>query len=503
MSIFIYHTNDSFNKKPYDKIFLKYGPVYYGVHNKNNFFFDGSYLNYGAALPSNIKTGGIIEYAETYGKNSEEIYKKIRKDFYEKYCYFLTRFNGPYLGGVFDYLYYFRIHVRAATRFLDENNIKFMFLGPPSGGFDNIMVQVADKMGIDYIGLLQNHNKKFFWVKRFDDIGTFSTSLPIFNNQNIKVKGKIYKPFYVPVTTEAVSKKKFFKLKIKIFIELLKDMTRPFYYSIRLFTMLLQHNLNLKINSPVNWLYIGNKSRGLSQKYIQKTSSILRKSLENDILPEKSKSIKILFYLKIQPEATEALSNILYNDQLLIIDKLQNISPLGTKIYIKEHPTDEYNDPMARANFWNSISKKKNIFVLPSKKKTENQLEHFDIVATLDGAIGWEAIRNLKPVIVFGKPWYLSMPGIFDGHKIKSLDNILEKKWTLEDISKCFSSLTKKMGDGIVIHLTKKGGYIEASDEFTNFQPLTEQEKKIYMSNNDKVVAESFYKIFSNTYKLY
>ena len=116
---------------------------------------------------------------------------------------------------------------------------------------------------------------------------------------------------------------------------------------------------------------------------------------------------------------------------------------LGKLTYSKSGVNIKKADKFVR--YISSISKKTNIFVLPSKKKTENHLEQFDIVATLDGAIGWEAIRNFKPVIVFGKPWYLSMPGIFDGHKIKSLDNILEKRWTLEDISKCFSTLTKKI----------------------------------------------------------
>ena len=142
--------------------------------------------------------------------------------------------------------------------------------------------------------------------------------------------------------------------------------------------------------------------------------------------------------------------------------------------------------------------KKKNIFVLPPDKKSSSLLNSFDIVATADGTIGWEAIRNFKPVICFEKPWYLSMPGVFEANKISNLERILKEKWTLEDINKTFTNLTKKMGFGYIIHTEK--GYINSSDAITNFEYLTDEQKKKKLLNNDEVVADSFYKIFLNTY---
>ena len=62
------------------------------------------------------------------------------------------------------------------------------------------------------------------------------------------------------------------------------------------------------------------------------------------------------------------------------------------------------------------------------KKKSSSLLQNFDIVATIDGSIGWEAIKNLKPVICFGKPWYLLMPGVFQANKVSNLENVLQKK---------------------------------------------------------------------------
>ena len=173
---------------------------------------------------------------------------------------------------------------------------------------------------------------------------------------------------------------------------------------------------------------------------------------------------------------------------------------MNLEIYIKEHSSEDLMDPMARANFWNSISKKENVFVLPAENKASNLIENFDIVASIDGTIGWEAIRNLKPVITFGKPWYLSMPGVFEAKKVISLEEILKKRWSLKDISETFVKLTKKMAKGYVVHVERDTSYVNACDEFTNYKHLTEDEKIKRLSNNDQVVADSLYQIFLKTH---
>ena len=151
---------------------------------------------------------------------------------------------------------------------------------------------------------------------------------------------------------------------------------------------------------------------------------------------------------------------------------------------------------MSRAHFWNSITRKK-IYLFYLLKRNPHHFNSFDILATADGTIGWEAIRNFKPVICFEKPWYLSMPGVFEANN-SSIEGILKEKWTLEDINKAFTNLTKKMGLGYIIHVEK--GYINSCDAFTNYEYLTEEQKKNKLLNNDELVAKSFYKIFSHTY---
>jgi len=488
-------TADKINREPYERILSKFSPIYYAIQEKNKNFIEDNNLNFKAALPSYINKNGIIEYAENYEKNIEEIYNKVRKKCFDKYCYYLTRSNGDYLGGIYDFLYYLRIHVKAAVRFLDENNIKNIILAAPSAGFDNIVYEVSKIMGIEHFGLIQMHNNRFFWVKDWYDFGTFSSSLPVFPAHNIKIKNEIKDPYFM-IRVQNKNKKK--KLEIfKNYLEFLKNFIAPFYYALNFLKSLVNQNLKNISLSTSQWMYLGNKLRFFAYKFIQLENIKLRSRIEKSFFFEDDGYLKILYYLKVQPEATEAFLDCYYDDQSLVLDKLQNLSPPKTKIYIKEHPDSKRNDPMARANFWNSISKKKNIFVIPSEERTLSLIKSFDVIATIDGTIGWEAIKNLKPVICFGKPWYLSMPGVFEVNKICNLDVVFQKRWSLEDINIKFTELTKKMGVGYVCHVNE--GAINAYDEFTNYEPLTSDQKKKLLKENDEVVAKSLYKILENT----
>ena len=144
MAVLINFTADKYQRDPYIEKFSKYGPVYFGYYKKNNeVFFDGTNLNFKITLPSHINNDSFIEYAENLNKDTEEIYSHLRKSIFDRYCYYLTRASGSHLGGIYEYLYYFRLHIRAAVRFLDDNKIDFMFMATPSMGFDNVLYEVS------------------------------------------------------------------------------------------------------------------------------------------------------------------------------------------------------------------------------------------------------------------------------------------------------------------------------------------------------------------------
>ena len=212
-------------------------------------FFNGKSLNFKSALPSYINENGIIEYAESYEKNIDKIYEKLRKSFFDKYCYFFTRNNGDSLGGIYDYLYYFRIYIKASIRFLEDNKIKFIFMATPSSGFDNIFYEVSKLMGIEHIGLIQIHNNRFFWIRNWNDVGSFSTSLPIFPSHEIKVKQKIYDPYFM-VRVQASKKKKKNEFLFKAHLQFLKNIISPIVYALKIIKLVFGYYVVKKLYKP-------------------------------------------------------------------------------------------------------------------------------------------------------------------------------------------------------------------------------------------------------------
>ena len=91
--------------------------------------------------------------------------------------------------GIYDYLYYFRLHVRAAVKFLDENKVDFMFMSTPSMGFDNVLYEVSKFKKVKYICLFQVHNNRF-WTQSWDDMGIFNFSNQYFQYSKLKHKKK-------------------------------------------------------------------------------------------------------------------------------------------------------------------------------------------------------------------------------------------------------------------------------------------------------------------------
>lgn len=492
MSVLISFTADKYNKDLYIQELKKFGKIYFGLFKNQNKFFDGDILNYKASLPKIIDSD-LISYSESYTKDIDKIYKELRKNIFDRYCYFLSRANGDMIGGIFEYLYYFRIHIKAAIRFLDENNIKYIFIATPSMGFDNLLCEISKKRNIKVITLFQVHNNRFFWTLDSNDIGKFSTSLPIFPEKKVEVKNLLYDPHYMIRAQQG--KKKVTKIQTKI--SLFKDLIRSYFHAFTLSKLIFNYHFKNKKIKTSSWIAAGNKLNFLSQKYVNKTSKNILAELKSNTFMEKRKNKKILFFLKVQPEATEAFpTNHFYEDQSLIIDKIISFSPIGTEIFIKEHPDAERNNPMARSNFWSSIKYRKNVYIIDTEKRISDLFGYFDIVATFDGMVGWEAIRNLKPVICFGRPWYLSMPGVFDGSENIDFNEVLSKKWLLRDISESYTSLTKKMGLGYVCDIYK--GSINSVDELTNYEKLSDEKIKERLRNNDKVVANSFLKILSS-----
>ena len=190
------HTSEEIKYSQYKDILGARDEVIFGGFWKGNNLIEDDKVNFWKFLPSNI-CHEVIKYAEGYNGEVIEIYHKLKERFYEKYCYYLQRFDISQLSSSYDYDYYFYIHLKAILRLLEEEQVKIIYSGPPSCGIDNLISEVAVIKNIKLVCLYQSHNGRFFWTTNWSDMGYFKTAKPIFPEAIVRLPKIIVDPFYM------------------------------------------------------------------------------------------------------------------------------------------------------------------------------------------------------------------------------------------------------------------------------------------------------------------
>ncbi|KKS00007.1 MAG: hypothetical protein UU49_C0001G0007 [Candidatus Magasanikbacteria bacterium GW2011_GWC2_41_17] len=132
----------------------------------------------------------------------------------------------------------------------------------------------------------------------------------------------------------------------------------------------------------------------------------------------------IYFGLHYQPECSTSPLGGLFVDQILAIQILSASLPSDWLIYVKEHPWQWLTGGINFTNFrykgyYNPIAQLKNVRLISTETDSIVLIEKAQVVATISGTGGWEGLMRLKPVIVFGYPWYRDCVGVF---KVNSVD---------------------------------------------------------------------------------
>jgi hypothetical protein len=94
--------------------------------------------------------------------------------------------------------------------------------------------------------------------------------------------------------------------------------------------------------------------------------------------------------------------------------------PKNFLIYVKEHPrqfdnsTPDLRKVHSRSPyFYKQIRKLPNVRLINIDYSSEELINNATIVATITGSSGWQALKNGKPIFLFGHPWYSSCLGTF------------------------------------------------------------------------------------------
>jgi hypothetical protein len=161
----------------------------------------------------------------------------------------------------------------------------------------------------------------------------------------------------------------------------------------------------------------------------------------------------VYFPLHLQPELTTSALGQVYEDQGYAIECLSSILPDDWKIFVKENPkqiTQESAYPMPdqwrdESLFFKRMQNNPKVVLLRDNIDTNYLLQYCQFVATITGTAGWEAIQDGKQALIFGNVWYKDFPGVTIFSSSTTVQEILNKKFSREDVEEAFEKMNRKI----------------------------------------------------------
>lgn len=125
----------------------------------------------------------------------------------------------------------------------------------------------------------------------------------------------------------------------------------------------------------------------------------------------------VYFALHYEPERTTCPDGGRFGDQLLAISLLADCLPSDWMLYVKEHPSQfgfhGFGELSRSPGFYDALSSIPRVRVVPLDTPSLELVDASAAVATITGAVGWEALNRDRPVLYFGAAWYGQCRGAF------------------------------------------------------------------------------------------
>lgn len=150
----------------------------------------------------------------------------------------------------------------------------------------------------------------------------------------------------------------------------------------------------------------------------------------------------VYFPLQLQPEMTTSTLGDRFCDQAYAIERLSEILPAGVRLLVKENP--KQGAYMRGPLFFHRLNRIPSVTLLPSWADTHALTDGAKFVASITGTVGWEAIRNGKPALVFGKAWYRNFPGVHEFSDDLTYEEIAHTKIDHEALEQAVGALISR-----------------------------------------------------------
>ncbi|RZD44968.1 MAG: hypothetical protein CXT78_05785 [Thaumarchaeota archaeon] len=214
------------------------------------------------------------------------------------------------------------------------------------------------------------------------------------------------------------------------------------------------------------------------KKFLEKNSI---KTLEDEKI--------VYFPLHFEPERTLLITAPFYSNQIEVITNIAKSLPIEYKLYVKEHSSMEllfWHDK----SFYNDIIKLQNVKLVHPSVNPKQIIKKCDLVTTIAGTVGLEALFFEKPVIVFSDVIFSYFPNVYRIKNKNDLPKIIRKVLTLKpnkDGIKRIVSLYKKECINIDrINLQHKCMKNIGMDGINNLIIPTQEKLKKFIDENKK-----------------
>lgn len=131
-----------------------------------------------------------------------------------------------------------------------------------------------------------------------------------------------------------------------------------------------------------------------------------------------------IYALHTQPESSIDVQGSYFSDQVELVRHIARSLPSNHVLYVKIHPTDVDGKSL---DFYRRIKKIPSVVLVDHSVDSRNLLERASIVFSLTGTIAYEAGLMQKPVIVFAKNFFNTLPTVHRCDAPTELPNLISK----------------------------------------------------------------------------
>ena len=137
--------------------------------------------------------------------------------------------------------------------------------------------------------------------------------------------------------------------------------------------------------------------------------------------------------------------------KILIIERLSQFAGENYEIIVKENPRQTFYQ--RGEFFFKRLKFFKNVYFANKFFNSNELIKKTDITATVCGTPGWEAIKNGKKTLLFGKSWFSGIHGclkIGDHTTDEEIKKFIEQEFDKSTFDKDFNNLMGQSYKGLI-----------------------------------------------------